>query len=43
MVIENEKTMKYISRSSHGRCSVKQGVLKNFKLSQGSTCVGVSL
>ena len=28
-------------RSSHRRCSVKKGVLKNFATSQENTCVGV--
>ena len=29
-------------RSSHRRCSVKKGVLKNFENFTGNTCVGVS-
>ena len=29
-------------RSSHWRCFIKNPVLKNFAISTGSTCVGVS-
>ena len=31
-----------ITRSSHRRCSVKRGVLKNFEKFTGNTCLGVS-
>ena len=31
------------ARSSHQRCSVRKGALKNSRISQESTCVGVSL
>ena len=31
-----------ISRISHGRCSLKKGVLKFSQISQENTCVGVS-
>ena len=38
-------TLLYCSRtvrSSHRRCSIKNNVLKNFVISTGNTCVGVS-
>ena len=30
------------ARSSHQRCSIKKAVLKNFAISTGNTCVGIS-